>query len=59
MHLALLISAAAYFLVGLIDAHLSNQYMNTSWLVLGLLAASTRNRRQEAAAQATGAGTPA
>ena len=59
LHLALLLSVAAYFLVGLVDAHLSNQYMNTSWLVLGLLAASTRNRRQEAAAQATGAVTPA
>ena len=59
LHLALLLSAAAYFLVGLIDAHLSNQYMNTSWLVLGLLAASTRNRREQTATQATGAGTAA
>jgi O-antigen ligase len=44
LHLALLLAAAAYFLYGLVETlNVSNQYVNTAWLVLGLLAASTRN----------------
>lgn len=47
-HLALLLSTAAFALYGLVETlNISNQYVNTSWLVLGLLAASTRLRTGE------------
>jgi O-antigen ligase len=50
LHLALMLSAAAYFLYGLIETlNVSNQYVNTSWLVLGLLAGSSRQRAIDAA----------
>lgn len=41
-HVALLLSAASFLLVGLVDVHFSNQYVNTTWFVFGLLAASSR-----------------
>jgi hypothetical protein len=55
LHLALLLSAAAFFLYGLVETlNISNQYVNTSWLVMGLLAASShqqlRGRQHEPAA---------
>jgi len=48
LHLALLLGAAAYFLYGMVETlNISNQYVNTSWLVIGLLAASNRLRADE------------
>ena len=42
-HLALLLSAASVFIYGMVDdQNASNQYVNTFWMVFGLLAASTR-----------------
>ena len=47
LHLGLVLSAAAFFLYGLVETlNISNQYVNTSWLVLGLLAASSHQQRR-------------
>jgi O-antigen ligase len=42
-HLGLLLGTAAFFLYGFVETlNVSNQYVNTHWLIIGLLAASTR-----------------
>ena len=47
LHLGLVLSAAAFFLYGLVETlNISNPYLNTSWLVLGLLAASSHHQRR-------------
>lgn len=47
LHTGLVLSAAAFFLYGLVETlNISNQYVNTSWLVLGLLAASSHQQRR-------------
>ncbi len=51
-HLGLLLGAAAFFFYGFVETlNVSNQYVNTLWLILGLLAASTRHAELQSGAR--------
>ena len=46
-HFCLILSAASFLIFGMVETlNVSNQYVNTSWMVYGLLAASTRLMRE-------------